>query len=41
MNNKKLIHPEQTKEIWYFKNIQERLYKTDASVWYNKACQQL
>jgi len=41
MENVKFINAQQAKQIYHFKNIKERLYKTNASVWYNKTCRQL
>jgi hypothetical protein len=41
MGNVKFINAQQAKQIYHFKNIKERLYKRDTSVWYNKTCRQL
>jgi len=41
MENVKIINAQQAKQIHHFKNTKERLYKTNASVWYNKTCRQL
>ena len=41
MENVKFITAQQAKQIYHFKNFKERLYKTNASVWYNKTRRQL
>ena len=41
MENVKFIIAKLAKQIYHFKNIKERLHKTNASVWYNKTCRQL
>ena len=41
MENTKFVNVQQAKQIYHFKNIKERLYKTNASIWYNKTRRQL
>jgi hypothetical protein len=41
MENVKFINAQLAKQIYHFNNIKERLYKTNASVCYNKTCRQL
>jgi hypothetical protein len=41
MKNVKFISAQQAKQIYHFKNIKERLYKTNALAWYNKTCREL
>lgn len=36
IENVKFVIAKQAKQIWHFKNIKEKSYKTNASVWYNK-----
>jgi hypothetical protein len=38
MNNIKFINARQAKEIYQYKNIKEKLHKTNAAIWYNKIC---
>ena len=37
-SNIKFVNAKQPKEIYSYKNTKRRLYKTIASVWYNKIC---
>jgi hypothetical protein len=34
----KFIDAKQAKEIYLFKNIQRKLHKTTAAMWFNKVC---
>ena len=38
--NIKFIDTKQAKEIYQFKNIKRKLYRTNAAIWYNKICWQ-
>ena len=36
--NLKFSKAKQAKEIYQYKNIKRKLYKTNAAIWYNKIC---
>lgn len=36
--NMKFINAQQAKQIYRYKKIKEKLYKTNAAIWYNKSC---
>ena len=36
--NVKFVDAKQAKEIYQYKNIKGKLYKTNAAIWYNKIC---
>ena len=36
----KYIDAKQAKELYQFKNIKRKLYRTNAAIWYNKLCRQ-
>jgi len=38
--NIKFIDAQQAKDLYQFKNIEIKLYRTNAAVWYNKLCRQ-
>jgi hypothetical protein len=38
--NVKFINTQQAKQIYQYKNIKEKLYKTNAAIWYNTTCRQ-
>ena len=38
--NIKFTNAQQTKQIYQYKNIKEKLYKTNAAIWYNKTFRQ-
>ena len=37
---RKFANAQQAKQIYQYKNIKEKLYKTNAAIWYNKTCRQ-
>jgi len=36
--NVKFIKAKQAKELYRYRNIKRKLYKTNAAIWYNKTC---
>jgi len=36
----KFSSAQQTKQMFQYKNTKEKLYKTNATIWYNKTCRQ-
>ena len=38
--NVKFINAKQVKEVYQYRNIKRKLYKTNAAIWYNKTCKQ-
>jgi len=38
--NVKFINAKQAKEVYQYRNIKRKLYKTNAAIWYNKTCRQ-
>jgi hypothetical protein len=40
-NNIKFVIARQAKEVYQYKNIKEKLHRTNAAIWYNKLCRQL
>jgi hypothetical protein len=36
--NVKFVDAKQAKETHQYRNIEEKLYKTNAAIWYNKIC---
>jgi hypothetical protein len=40
-NKKKFAYANKAKQICHNKKIKQRLYKTNASIWYNKTCRSL
>jgi len=36
--NVKFVNAKQAKETYQYRNTKEKLYKTNAAVWYNKIC---
>jgi ribosomal protein L37AE/L43A len=36
--NVKLVKNKQAKETYQYRNIKEKLHKTNAAIWYNKIC---
>ena len=38
--NVKLVNAKQTKETYRYRNTKEKLYKTNAAIWYNKICRE-
>jgi len=34
--NVKFINAKQAKEVYQYRNIKRKLYKTNAAIWYNK-----
>jgi hypothetical protein len=38
--NVKFVNVQQAKQIYQYKNTKEKLYKTNAAIWYNKTCRQ-
>jgi hypothetical protein len=40
-SNVKFTIARQAKEIYQYKNIKEKLHRTNAAIWYNKSCRQL
>jgi hypothetical protein len=38
--NIKFIDAKQAREIYQYKNIKDKLYRTNATIWYNKICWQ-
>jgi len=36
--NVKFINAKQAKEVYQYRNIKRKLYKTNAAIWYNKTC---
>jgi hypothetical protein len=41
MENIKFVNAQQAKQTYLLKNIKEMLYKTNASIWYDKICRKL
>jgi hypothetical protein len=41
MNNTEFINARQAKEINQYRNIKNKLHKTNEAIWYNKMCRQL
>ena len=39
--NVKFINAKQGKEIHQFTNIERKLYKTNAAIWYDKTCRHI
>ena len=40
-NNIKFVVARQTKDVYQYKNIKEKLHRTNAAIWCNKLCRQL
>ena len=38
--NVKFINAKQAIEVYQYRNIKRKLYKTNAAIWYNKTCRQ-
>ena len=38
INNIKFINARQAKEIYQYKNIKEKIHKTNTAIWYNNIC---
>jgi len=38
--NVEIINAQQAKQIYRYKNIKEKMYKTNAAIRYNKTCRQ-
>jgi hypothetical protein len=38
--NVKFTNARQAKETYQYRNIKEKLYKTNAAIWYNKICRE-
>jgi hypothetical protein len=38
--NPKLIKSKQARDIYAYKNIKQKLYKTIAAIWFNKTCRE-
>jgi hypothetical protein len=38
--NVKFVNAKQAKEIYQYRNTREKLYKTNAVIWYNKVCRE-
>jgi len=36
----KFIDAKQANDIYHYKNIKRKLYRTNAAIWYNKTCRQ-
>jgi hypothetical protein len=36
--NIKFVNAQQAKQVYRYKNAKEKLYKTNAAIWYNKTC---
>jgi len=36
--NIKFVNAKQAKETYQYRNTREKLYKTNAAIWYNKIC---
>jgi len=36
--NIKSVNAQQAKKVYRYKNSKEKLYKTNAAIWYNKTC---
>jgi hypothetical protein len=36
--NVKFINAQQAKSVYHYRNIKEKLLKTNASIWFNKIC---
>jgi len=41
MGNKKFLNAHEAIQIYHNKNIKQRLYKTNAAIWYNETCSSL
>ena len=41
MGNKKFVNAYEAMKIYRNKNIRQRMYKTNAPIWYNKTCSSL
>jgi hypothetical protein len=40
-SNVKFTIARQAKEVYQYKNIKQKLHRTNAAIWYNKSCRQL
>ena len=38
--NVKFANAKQAKETYQYRNIKEKLFKTNAAIWYNKICRE-
>jgi hypothetical protein len=38
--NVKFVNVKQAKETYQYRNAREKLYKTNAAIWYNKICRE-
>ena len=36
--NTKFVNAQQSKLVYHYKNIKEKIHKTNASIWFNKIC---
>jgi hypothetical protein len=36
--NIKFVNAEQARPIYHYRNIKEKLHKTNSSIWFNKIC---